>query len=232
MRLGQQLFLVLVVSITGMSSASAQLFNFDNCYVAGSFSGDFLTVEGSGRNTNGNFDASGKEHETNDAYAFAIGREFDYCDYQIRLESQYMFLNDSEFTLNSFPGPPGPYTFFYRGAFTDRFTSMSNLWIDKPISENVEIYAGGGIGWSHFEFAASDGVVVSGKDDVDVAHQFGVGLTCKLLSNVEMDFGYRRMDLGTANTNLKTISGGAPSGNLNVDLDSDQLVLTLRVFRR
>ncbi|QEF96705.1 hypothetical protein Mal15_07330 [Stieleria maiorica] len=232
MRLGQQLFLALVISIAGMSTASAQLFDFKNCYVAGSFAGDFLTMEGSGRNTNGNFDASGKEHETNEAYAFSYGREFDYCDYQIRLESEYMFLEDSQFTLNSFPGPPGPYTFFYRGAFTDRFAGLSNLWIDKPISENLEVYAGGGIGWSHFEFAANDGVVSSVKDDDDIAYQFGIGLTCKLLSNVELDFGYRRLDLGNANTNLVTNVGGAPAGNLNVDLDSDQLMLTLRVFRR
>ncbi|QDV46868.1 hypothetical protein Enr13x_67770 [Stieleria neptunia] len=236
MRFGQQLLLALVMSIAGMNSASAQCFDFTsfdftNCYLAGSFSGDFLTMKGSGRNTNGNFDASGIENETNEGYGFAYGREFDHCDYQIRMESQYMFFDDSQFTLNSFPGPPGPYTFFYRGAFTERFAGLSNLWIDKPISENLEVYAGGGIGWSHFEFAASDGVVSSVKDDDDLAYQFGIGLTCKLLSNVELDFGYRRLDLGNANTNLTT-GGGAAAGNLNVDLDSDQLMLTLRVFRR
>ncbi|QDV87967.1 outer membrane protein [Stieleria magnilauensis] len=232
MRLGQKLFLTLVMSVVGLSSASAQRFDFTNCYLSGSFAGDFLTMEGSGRNTNGNFDASGIEHETNEGYGFAYGREYDRCGYQIRLESQYTFYDDSQFTLNSFPGPPGPYTFFYRGAFTERWSGLSNVWIDKPISDNFEVYAGGGLGWSHFEFAANDGVVSSVKEDDDLAYQFGVGLTCKLLSNVELDFGYRRVDLGNANTNLTTITGGAPAGNLNVDLDSDQLLLTLRIFRR
>lgn len=229
MRLGMKLVVVIVMSITGITSASAQ--SSKRYYVSGSFAGDFLKMEASGFNTAGGFNASDVDHETNECYGFAFGREMNYCDYQIRLESQYMFFSDSQFTLDSFPGPPGPATFFYRGAFTDRWASMSNLWIDKAISDNFEVYAGGGIGWSMFDFAQTDSIVSSVKEDEDLAYQFGVGLTCKLLSNVELDLGYRRLDLGNANTNLTQAGGTAPAGNLNVDLDSDQLLLSLRIFR-
>ena len=228
MHLGQKLLLAFLISITGMASASAQ--DCKRFYVSGSVIGDFLSMEGSGLNTAGDFKASGIEHEQNEGFSFGYGLEKDKGDYQVRLESQYMFMDDTQFTLNSFPGPPVP--FFYRGEFTDRWSGFTNIWLDKPISENFEVYAGGGLGWSHFEFTATDGVVSSAKEDDDVAYQFGVGLTCKLLSNVEMDFGYRRTDLGNANTRLTETVGAGAAGNFNVDLDSDQLALTLRIFRR
>ncbi|MCA9135584.1 MAG: porin family protein [Planctomycetales bacterium] len=234
MRFGQVLLISIAFSISGIASVSAQ--NCKPYYLSGTFAGDFLSMEASGRNTAGGFDAMDHEHETNSAYGFAIGREWRegtlLDDYQLRYESQYLFMDDSQFDLGSFPGPPGPYSFLYQSSLTNRWASMSNIWIDKAVSENFEVYAGGGIGISLFEFEQTDGVVSSTKDDEDVAYQFGVGLNCRLLSNVELDFGYRHMNLGNANTNLTQAGGAVPAGNLNVDLDSDQIALTLRIYRR
>lgn len=234
MRLGTILFIAITISIPGVASVSAE--NCKPYYLSGTFTGDFLSMEASGRNTAGGFDAMDHEHETNAAYGFAIGREWRegtlLDDYQLRYESQYLFIEDSQFDLGSFPGPPGPYSFLYRGALTNRWAAMSNIWIDKSISENIEVYGGGGLGVSMFEFNQTDGVVSSTKDDDDIAYQFGVGLNCRLLSNVELDFGYRHMSLGKANTNLTQSGGAVPAGKLNVDLDSDQISLTLRIYRR
>lgn len=239
MRSGQKLLIALAISITGLANASAQSC-IPEClipdYVSGTFTGEFLAMEASGANSAGGFSAMDHEHETNSGFGFAIGREWEagtlLGDYQVRHESQYLFLDDSQFDLGSFPGPPGPYSFLYEGELTNRFVSMSNIWIDKPISDNFEIYAGGGIGISWFDFEQTDGVTSSTKSDDDLAYQFGIGLTCRLLSNVELDFGYRRLDLGNANTNLTQSGGAVPAGNLNVDLDSDQIALTLRIYRR
>lgn len=228
MRKGHFIALAFLAFFSCSSSASAQ--NCSRLYLAGSLGAEFLEMQGSGVNTAGGFSNYGRERETNEWFGFALGRESNLGDYQLRLETEARSLYDSHFTLPSFPGPPGPSTFFYRGVMTDRWTAMTNLWIDRPISDNFEVYAGGGIGVSGFKFQQTDNVVSSEKRDEDLAFQFGFGLTCKLLSNVEVDFGYRRVDLGNANTSL--FSGTLPAGNLNADLDSDQLALTFRIFQR
>ena len=125
-------------------------------YLSGIIAGDHLSMEGAGFNTVGNFSNYGHDRETNESLGFALGLEKDLGNYQLRFESEARALWDSQFTLPSFPGPPGPSSFFYRGALTDRWMTSSNIWIDKPIGDYFEVYAGGGIGVSGFKFAQSN----------------------------------------------------------------------------
>ncbi len=223
-----RLFAFLAILLTSSSFTSLSAQDSGRAYLAGSVGADFLDMSASGFNTIGNFTNTGHEYETNETWGLALG--YEKCltrELQLRLELEGRSFGDSYFSL-----PASQPVADYRGAMTDRWTVMTNLWIDKSVSENFEIYAGGGIGVSIFEMNATDGIVTARRNDADFSYMLGTGVTCKLLSNVELDFGYRYTDLGKANSSLSLVGGQGPAGSLDIDMDSSQLMLTLRVFRR
>ena len=50
-----------------------------------------------------------------------------------------------------------------------------------------------------------------------------------MTDGVVLDFGWRFVDLGQTNVNLSTIAGGAPAGNYELDLHSNEFVVAVRI---
>ena len=120
--------------------------------------------------------------------------------------------------------PPTP-TFFYDVELDDGWSVMSNAWLDFPVAERMDVYAGGGLGAGGYNLSVDDGVV-SGADRVtDFAWQVGGGVNYRLRERLVLDVGYRYLDLGEADIEL---DGGA-SGNYTLDVTAHELLLQFRL---
>ncbi|MGN1393686.1 MAG: outer membrane protein [Succinivibrionaceae bacterium] len=85
-------------------------------------------------------------------------------------------------------------------------TLMANLYLDFYPTNNLSIYAMGGIGASLIDYeykiciynnTINNKLCAKSDDDKsDFAYQFGVGVGYNLTNNFKMDLGYRYADLG------------------------------------
>ena len=197
-------------------------------YVQANFAGEFSNIESGGFNTVGGFPNTGGSDDSGVGFGGAIGLSTSYNSVRVRTEIEGMWRQDSRYVTDSFPGPPGPITFFYQVQATDNWSAMSNLWLDYPLAEDLWLYGGGGIGAAGRHLNVDDGVVFGGKSETNFAYQFGTGLIYPVGDNVELDLGYRFLDFGS--TSIPLIDGLA--GNYEADLVSHQIMFCVRLYVR
>lgn len=197
-------------------------------YVQGNTSASILDLNSGGFNTEGGFPNTGDSQDTLLGLGGAIGTFKQYDKFRVRLEAEGMWQGDSTNVTNSFPGPPGPITFFYTAQAEQNWSAMANLWFDAPLTRHLAMYAGGGIGAAGTRLTVDDTVVVGQSSSTNFAYQVGTGLILPVGKNVEFDMGYRFLDAGKTTAAL---DGGA-SGNYTADLLSHQLMFSVRLKLR
>ncbi len=206
-------------------------------YLTGEVGGDFPHMQSSGTNTVGAFPNSGSDHDDDFFGGGALGVAVDFGPVVMRAEAEGFSERNFRFTTNSFPGPPGPITFFYRGTF-DAWTVMGNLWVDYPLSNvwpdipvvrNLVAFGGGGLGTARTQLDMTDGVVAASGRDTNFAWQAGLGLGYAITDWLTLEASYRHIDLGETDVDMTAVVGGAAAGNYDLDVDSDQVVGGLRV---
>lgn len=173
-------------------------------------------------------EGSASEQRVSDDFATGsvlFGVEQPLGQYELRCESQFLFSED----VNLFGGQErmGPAV-----VLEDRCAWYGNLWLDRSIAENVQLYAGGGLGASSFDVYSD--FSESTFEETAFAWQYGVGFIVVVAPRVEMDFGYRRLDLGDYQF---TEEYGFGDGGTETVVSSghqaaDQFSITLRVFTR
>lgn len=198
-------------------------------YVQANFAGAFSNIQSGGFNTAGVFPNTGASDDSGVGFGGTIGFSNSYDSVRVRTEIEGMWRQDSNYVTNSFPGPPGPITFFYDVQATDNWSAMSNLWLDVPVAENLWLYGGGGIGAAGMNLSVNDGVVTGSRTKTNFAYQFGTGLILPVGDNTELDLGYRFLDLGDTTVPL-VVQGSA--GDYTADLVSHQIMFCVRMYVR
>lgn len=157
--------------------------------------------------------------------SFLFGLEQPIGQFEVRCESQFLFSEDvSLFGGEESFGPPL--------VLEDRCAWYGNLWLDRSIAENFQVYAGGGLGASSFDVASEFGG--STVEETAFAWQYGVGFIVVVAPRCEIDFGYRRLDLGDFSITEVSEFGneGSETSIVSGQQSADQFSVTLRVFTR
>ncbi|ETO28328.1 hypothetical protein RFI_08804, partial [Reticulomyxa filosa] len=94
---------------------------------------------------------------------------------------------------------------------------MANLYNDMPISNNIAIYAGGGIGCAEInplagKYVGKDGVTshTYGKASTNFAYNLTAGISFNISKNTKLDIGYRFNDYGKNDATIKTANWRSP----------------------
>jgi opacity protein-like surface antigen len=206
-------------------------------YLTGEIGGDFARMSSSGLNTAGAFRNTGADHDDDFFGGGALGVAVDVGPVVVRVEAEGFSERDYRFRTNSFPGPPGPITFFYRGNF-EAWTVMGNLWFDYPLNNlwpdlsvvrNLVISAGTGFGAARTQLSMTDGVVRADAKDTNFAWQLGAGLGYAITDWLTLEVSYRHIDLGETSVDMYAVLDGALAGNYDLKVNSEQVMGGLRL---
>lgn len=205
----------------------------DSVYVSFGAGGSWLDGDAGGFNTVGAFSNEGFDDKDNDyALSVAIGHRIPIFLLErkaaLRFELAGTDYHDYNLVTGSFPGQPGPPTFFYQVNVGDMWSTSANLWLDIPVADRVELYTGFGLGAAGHQLTVDDTVVSGSKSDTDFMAMFGMGFNVHVTDRMTVDLGWRLQDLGTANVPLED-GGGGPAGNYVLDLQNNLLMATVRV---
>jgi len=225
-----QCLLVLFVLNSGRAEAIevTDVFRFEDYipYVQANFTGSFTNLDSGGFNTAGFFANSNHDTDSNVSFGGTFGLMQERESFRIRPEFEAMWRQDAEYVTDSFPGPPGPITFFYDVRSSDNWSTLANLWLDAPITDHVLLYGGGGIGAAGMHLSVTDNVVSGQATSSNFAWQAGAGFIVPVSDIFEFDLGYRFLDMGTASVALD----GGSSGNYLADLVSHNLMFSVRLY--
>ncbi|MBN72397.1 MAG: hypothetical protein CME32_24335 [Gimesia sp.] len=145
----------------------------------------------------------------------------------LRFEVEGAFRDLGGLTTTSFQleGPIQTYVVDY----DDRWSVMTNCWLDFPLKNNKTIYIGGGIGANGGKVSIDD-TYVSGQSRFNrFAWQIGGGVTWDVSQRVTLDLGYRYMDYGSTFVDLNdNFNPNNAAGNYIADLTSHQVMLGIR----
>jgi opacity protein-like surface antigen len=145
----------------------------------------------------------------------------------LRLEFEGRVRNEFNGVTDSFQ-PPVP-TFFYDVNISDAWSTMFNAWFDVPVRDSFAVYGGGGIGVGGYNMSVNDTVVAGNGTTADFNWQLGVGVIYEVNDRVELDLGYRYVNMGNGNIQLSTLGGGADAGNYRMALTSSDILLQVRI---
>ncbi len=216
-------------------AASAQ-----NLYLEGRFGGSAANSENDA-SVSGTFNIDGSESDDDRSIvgggaigfrfplSWALDRELPRYvpDVQFRIEQELMAGREYDFfTTNGFRERQNDAEF--RTDYEVTLTALTNVWVEASVYRQWSIYGGGGIGPAFIDadlrngFAGLDG----DEDDTVFAWQAGGGLEYSFDDTVTMGFGYRYLDLGDVDVPAEERNS---QGDMNVDLDAHEFMLTLRV---
>ena len=187
----------------------------------------FMNGQSGGFNTLGPHNNTGSDNDQLFLAGGAIGVAIPLDFGTLRIEFEGRGRNNFRGVTDSFE-PPIP-TFFYDVEMSDGWSTMVNAWFDVPVRDKFAVYGGGGIGGAGYHLSVND-TISSGSGSVsEFAWQAGAGVIYRVNDRIELDFGYRYSDLGTADIGLNEIIGGADAGNYTLAVTTHDLLLQLRI---
>jgi opacity protein-like surface antigen len=145
----------------------------------------------------------------------------------VRIEAEFSFAGDSDFTTPSFPGPPGPAAFVYNTEVANLKTAFLNAYFDRAVTHKLTVFASTGVGASNFKLKTTDGVVQGNDSFTNISYNFGLGASYKLSNRINIFTQIRHIYHGKANMPLTGVVGGAPTGNYAVRLETNEARLGL-----
>jgi len=147
-----------------------------------------------------------------------------------RIEAEGFTGTEENVRTGSFPGPPGPATFFYVGTVETR-GMMASLWADwQPVATwpvLLSVGAGGGIGWT--EIRVNDTVVNAAGTEFTGLWMAGAQATWLIDENWSLSLTGRYIDFGEVSYPLFTNAVGAAAGTYTLDQSAFQALLTVRL---
>jgi opacity protein-like surface antigen len=117
-----------------------------------------------------------------------------------RTEGEYTFKNDAEFTSGSSNFPT---SFNHHKIETQRL--MLNAYRDFEIMQNIAVYGNIGLGVARTEASGWQGNRTRqylSNTDTQLVYSLGAGATYQAIKNLNLDLGYRYVDLGKADSGL------------------------------
>lgn len=195
-------------------------------YLSANNYASFNHLESGGYNTNAFAPNIGTDSNISYDFGLALGTRIPFCCKALRIEVEGAF-RDLGGLLTDSMQPEGPST-LYQVDYDDRWSVMTNFWLDIPIRETKTIYFGGGIGANGGRFSVNDGFVSGRGRYSEFAWQIGGGITWEQNDRWTIDIGYRYIDYGSAAVSLNNNFNNNPAGNYIADLTAHQIVLGFR----
>lgn len=212
-------------------------------YVAGIVGASFATLTNGGafESIPGSvFSPNGSVNDTLFTGGGAVGMAFAKSSGQLRmeLEGRDRGAMSGPTTLNVSGGTilDRPMTTTASGVWS----FMTNFWRDYDLTDNLGLYAGGGVGIGGYQYQSRSldpDLVVNGSNTINsFAWQAGTGVTCQISSRVTLDVGYRFFSIGNGTTPLLSsgsVDGGPPYfffGNSVSSFTASELLLSVRIY--
>lgn len=201
--------------------------DWSGSYIGAEVGSSKVKMDTSGRNTLGGFDNWGDDNDKASIFGIKAGKELG--DHWLA-EISYVRRNGlGDMVTNSFPGAPGPATFFYDTELSTSNTFMVSGYVQPVNISGWKPYAGMGMGFSSIEIEyVTDGVVEgNGDKDWELSWQLMLGVEYEINDSLDLQFGYRFVDLGDSTVDL-TSFGGTPAGKFKADLTANEYMIGLR----
>jgi len=196
-------------------------------YISGIAGLSMMNGQSGGFNEQGPFPNTGSDDNDVFTYGGAIGVAIPRELGTLRIEFEGRARNEFQGVTDSFlPGLP---MVFYDVNVSDGWSTMFNAWFDVPVRDRLAVYGGGGLGMGGYNMSVNDTVVAGSGTTADFAWQLGAGVVYEINDRIELDFGYRYVNLGNGNIQLSEIGTGSDAGNYRMALTSNDLLLQLRI---
>jgi hypothetical protein len=193
--------------------------------------------------------ASGDDDDTAPAYGGTFGlafpidealpaiKEFEMPSWLVRTELEFMTGRNNELITDAVGAGDKQVTEI------DSWTLMPNVSLEVPIREPVRwafgrvpilelmsVYANVGLGIATIDLSSSDNLSSAKEEELNFAWQAGAGITYELTDTTTFVFGYRYLDLGEMEGDLRFLpTREVKAGDFSVDLTSHEIVAGLRI---
>lgn len=191
------------------------------------------------------YTASGEDTDSAPTYGGTIGlafpmneavpviKGFELPGWVVRTELEYMMGRDFELKSDG----AAANDFFL--SEVDAWTVMPNFSVEVPLREPIawlfgripilepmSVYGNVGLGIAQVNLEASDNNSDVDADSLNFAWQGGAGINYSLTDTTSFVLGWRYVDLGTTEGDVKNIQGG---GDFEIDLSGHEIVTGLRI---
>ncbi|MDR1043910.1 MAG: outer membrane beta-barrel protein [Candidatus Adiutrix sp.] len=179
----------------------------------------------------------GEETDNNFGFGLSLGNDFSYStDWPLRVELEYVYRGEGEFGK-------GPSVFAQNGdvyAASQSFrvkahSLMGNVFYDFPAELPLTPYIGAGLGLAYLKSSYGSSsrlnndptiTVASSKNDWNFAWNLAAGVSYEVTDRAALDFGYRYVDLGSAEPG--SVSTATYSGSPKLDYTAHEFSVGLR----
>lgn len=144
-----------------------------------------------------------------------------------RADISYSYRGKADFTTNSFV-PPIPPTFFYDTEIKNIQSLIFSVFVEPFTFKGLTPYIGAGVGSTWMKVETNDGVVMADSRETKFTWQAEAGLYYAFTNNLGMRVGYRYVDMGKFDVDLRLMGIGAPYGNLTGKLTAHELTAAFR----
>jgi len=180
----------------------------------------FTNFKAGGTNDSGGFDNTGTDVNKIIRPGAHLGLEFSGM---LNIDLGFHYRGGLHFTTDSYIWGP---IYFYE-TDVDAYSLMFSIFITPMPSSVLSPYFGGGVGGTKFTMKTDDTVVNGTVDNISFAWQAEAGLRFALTGNFALRIGYRYLNLGKSELNLRDM--GLPAGNFTGDLMAHEIILGLRI---
>lgn len=179
----------------------------------------------------------GEETDKNFAFGLSVGTDLGYSsEWPVRVEGEYVYRGKAEFskgpsTVTWFDGSPRVASQKFE---ITAHSLMVNAFYDFNTATSFTPYVGAGLGGAYLKTDYRASIVNGGpgtagvsKSNWNLAWNIGGGVAFHLNENAALDFGYRYVDLGNADTgNINMLDF---SGSPKVDYTAHEFSIGLRL---
>lgn len=237
-----------LLALGGLASAAPAA----ELYLNGTFMQSLGRDNSSGTiDTNPAITVLGSDGDSSLAYGLAVGFGFEFAEVlpkkwdawgtAFRIEGEFVYGREYEFVSNT-EDPNGaalPHRFFDE---VEVWTVMPiNLYIDvplrKPMSkifgrvprlEPLDFSFGFGAGVSHVHVNAFDNIGNARDSVYKFSFQANAALSYEVNERTKIQFGYRYLDLGATDADLRFNGTDIEAGEVDIDLKAHEIVLAAR----
>jgi opacity protein-like surface antigen len=129
----------------------------------------------------------------------------------------------------------------FRWAANDGWSALVNVWRDFTVTEQVDLYLGGGVGAGGYRYGVAGDIKLVGLPFVTVASraqvaafawQLGGGAVWNVSDRVAFDVGYRFFSIDQADTTLNLAAFGVPAASVGLlqQYTASELLFGLRIY--
>jgi opacity protein-like surface antigen len=170
----------------------------------------------------------------------AAGIAFERDNGRLRIEVEGRGRDDVTAGINQ--SLPEEFAANFNWAAADGWSALFNVWRDFSVSEQVDLYFGGGVGGGGYRYSMAGSVAFPGEEAVlsytgnaqvaSFAWQAGGGVIWNLSDRVAFDVGYRFFSIDQSPTTLTGSINGVPLGSIVLpqQFTASELLFGLRIY--